>query len=277
MFELELVHGIVDDKTGRDNNNTDKTNTSTERLTIFRKIIESLTEVAGEERINIKVSDKGLFIQVMDQMHVGLADVFLARELFPNYRCDRDLQLGLPAKQFSLVLKNIVASNKDCVKLYSDDTQQTLTVCHTIEDGEFTYNISLCELNVCNYSIPVQEYSCSVKIPSDKFRNATRLVGSFGEYIQMRCEKEMFVIKQKSEIMENSMKLINNDKSVCVNSTEPIALEIAMKYVNIINKICTLTDETIIHMSREAPVYFDFKLFEHLGFVKFYIAPKIDD
>lgn len=261
MFEVDLVQA---DSAGK------------ERLGLFRKIIEALTEVAGDERIKIKASDKGLYIQVMDQMRVALADVFLGMDIFPYYRCDREIQLGLPSKQFATILRNISPVGNDIVKIYADDMPQILTVKHTFEDGEFTYNISLCEVDKDDYTIPKQEYSCSIKILAEKFRNGTKLIGQFGEYIQMSCEKDFFNMKQCSEILNNDMKLINNDKIVLINSTEPVSVEIAMKYVNIINKICFLTDTVNIYLSKTAPVFFDFKLFEHSGYIKFYIAPKID-
>lgn len=267
MFELEIGSIQSDVK--------DEKNFVSERLSLFRKIIESLADIV--EQMEIKATDKGLAIQVMDSMHVALADVFLAKDLFTSFRCDRDIHLGIPAKHFLAILRGIIPTETSVVKFSCEDSPQILTIQHIIEDAEYRFDITLYQISSENYTVPHMEYACSIKMPSEQFRSVSKLIGSFGEYIQLKCERDTFFINQKAELTKNTMSLKSNEKTVFINSTEPVGLEIAMKYVTIVNKVCSLSNELTINLSGSAPVYFDIKLFDHLGFIRFYVAPKIDE
>lgn len=267
MFELEIRGSNAEGK--------EEKGFVSERLGLFRKIIESLADIV--EQMEIKATHKGLVIQVMDSMHVALADVFLAKELFSSYRCDRDVHLGIPTKQFLAILRGVSPSESSTIRFTSDDAPQTLTIQHILDDFEYTFDVTLYRISSESYVVPQLEYSSSIRIPSEQFRNISKLVGSFGEYIQFKCDKNEFFINQTADLTKNTVQMKSNGTSLCIDSTEPVTVEAAMKYINIINKICGLGSELIINLSSSAPIYFDTRLADQLGYIRFYIAPKINE
>lgn len=261
MFEMELQN-VGSDK-----------NFANERLNLFRKIIDSLSEIV--DQMEIKCSDSGLNIQVMDSMHVALADVFLSRDTFSNYRCDRDVELGIPIKHFLTVLKGISLEEKSILRFSCEDNPQSLKILHLLPDSQFEVDITLYQIGSENYTVPEMEYDTVVKMPSEQFRSISKLVGSFGEYIRFECNKDSISFKQTGDLIKNSMNLKPNQDTVFIECKTPVNLEIAMKYVNLINKIVSLSNEIVLNMGSASPLFFEVKINE-IGRVKFYVAPKVE-
>lgn len=261
MFEMELQ-----------NAGSDK-NYASERLSLFRKIVESLAEIV--EQMEIKCTDTGLNIQVMDSMHVALADVFLSRDTFSNYRCDRNIELGIPIKHFLTVLKGISLEEKSLLRFTCEDNPQSLKILHFLPDSQFEVDITLYQIGSENYSVPEMEYDTTVKMPSEQFRSISKMVGSFGEYIRFECNKDSISFKQTGDLIKNNMNLKSNHETVSIESKTPVNLEIAMKYVNLINKISSLSNEIVLNMGNTSPLFFEVKL-NDIGQVKFYVAPKVE-
>jgi len=140
MFELELA-----------NTESDK-NFALDRLNMLRKIIDSLADIV--DQMEIKANDKGLEIQVMDSMHVALADIFLSRDIFTSFRCDRDIHLGIPIKHFLTILRSISLEDTSLVRFSCEDAPQVLKIEHTMADSEYEFDITLYQIGSENYTIP---------------------------------------------------------------------------------------------------------------------------
>lgn len=262
MFELE-VKNTEDDK-----------NFASGRLNTLKKIIESLADIVGQ--MEIKANDRGLAIQVMDSMHAALADIFLSKEMFTSFRCDRNIHLGIPIKHFVTILRGICLEETSLVKFSCEDTPQVLRIEHTMADSKYEFDITLYQIGSENYTVPKMDYCCSVQLPSEQFRSISRIIGSFGEYISFKCEKESFFFKQTGDLTKNTMNLKPNGTSITVDCSEPVEVEIAMKYVNLINKVSSLSSKISVSLGVSSPVYFDIELYDLLGHVRLYVAPKVN-
>lgn len=246
---------------------------ATERLAMIKKVVESLSDIV--DQMGVRCSDKGLNIQVMDSMHVALIDIFFSRNNFSSFRCDRDLELGIPLKHFITILRGINLEEKSILRFSAEDNPSSLKIQHFLPDSEYEFDISLYQIGSDNFEVPQMEYESNSRLPTDSFRNITKLIGSFGEYISFGCEKNVFLFNQKGDMVKNRMQLRSNDETVFVDSVQPVQLEIAMKYVNIINKVSSLSNEISIGLGSACPAYFDLRLYD-LGHIKFYVAPKVD-
>jgi proliferating cell nuclear antigen len=261
MFELELQ-------------NTEKDRAfASERLGMLRKVIESLSDIV--DQMEIKASDRGLSIQVMDAMHVALADIFFSRDTFSSYRCDRDVQLGIPLKHLLTILRGITVEERSLLRFSCEDSPQTLKIEHVMDGSQYEFDITLYQIGSENYVVPEITYECSVGMPSDQFRSISRIIGSFGEYIRFRCDKDRLSFRQTGDLVSNKMDLRANSETVHIDCSSSVELEIAMKYVNIVNKVSVLSNEITLNMGESCPVFFGIKLSD-LGHIKFYVAPKVD-
>jgi proliferating cell nuclear antigen len=94
------------------------------QVVILRKIVESLKDLVSE--VNIEASATGLSLQAMDSAHVSLVSLQLNEDGFENFRCDKQITLGINLVDFSKILK--MAQNDDVVTLKADEENSFLTI-----------------------------------------------------------------------------------------------------------------------------------------------------
>lgn len=248
---------------------------SSDRLTLFKKIINCATEMI--DQTTLKISDAGLSLQVMDSMHVAFLDIFLSGKLFNSYRCDRELMIGVPLKHFSNILKSIVLNDNSVVRMYCDDSPQTLKVQHIQSDSKYEFDINLYQIDSEKYDIPVLEHEAEVRLPAKKFMADTSVFASFGEHMTFGCKNGEFIIHQNNDLTSNSASIRPNGDSITVECEEDIDVRITTKYVNIINKVSSLSESLVIKLGNSCPLYFDISLNDEMGYLRFYIAPKLEN
>ncbi|KAI4291151.1 proliferating cell nuclear antigen [Pancytospora philotis] len=263
MFELE-IESSKDDK-----------NFAVERLTMLKKIIESLADIV--DQMEIKANEKGLAIQVMDSMHVALVDIFMRKEIFSKFRCDRDIHLGVPIKNLLTILRGITLEETSVLRFSCEDKPETLKIEHTMANSYYVFDVTLYEIGTANYSVPQLEYDSVARMPCEQFRTITKNIGSFGEYISLNCEKDRFSFRQTGDLTKSAMTLLSDSSSVSVDCSEAVKVEIAMKYINLVNKVSYLSNALSINLGTTAPAFFEVRLYDTLGQIRFYVAPKVDN
>jgi proliferating cell nuclear antigen len=90
----------------------------------FRKLIDALKDLVSQ--VNIEASSNGLSLQALDSAHVSLVCLMLNEEGFEEYRCDKNMTLGLDLVEFSKILK--MASSDDIMELHASEENSFLTI-----------------------------------------------------------------------------------------------------------------------------------------------------
>lgn len=266
MFEFEFNIGSAEDKRDIE-----------KRLSHFKKVIDCFSDIV--DRMSLRADDKGIYIQVMDSMHVAMIDVFFSCDIFSSFRCDREVYITVPLKQFIAVLKALVPESSSRILFLCDDSPQNLKVVYNSNDMNHEWNINLYSDKAENYDVPEFDYTCTINMPIIRFKNVMKHVGGFGEYINLRCEKDTLCLKQSGECINTKSEIKNNGTDILIESVDPAEHEIAMKYVNLVNKFAPDDpDKPIqIQFSSNTPVYYRLNIFDTLGFTKLYVAPKSTD
>ena len=84
---------------------------------LFKKLIDSIKDLVSD--INLEISSIGISLQAMDTSHVALVTLHLSSEGFEEYRCDKQMALGVKISNLVLVLK--CGSNEDSLTLSCED------------------------------------------------------------------------------------------------------------------------------------------------------------
>ena len=66
------------------------------------------------------------------------------------------------------------------------------------------------------------------------------------------------------------------DDRTTIEMEEPVELTFALQYLNSFTKATPLSATVALNMSKEVPLMVEYKI-ENLGFMRFYLAPKIDE
>lgn len=91
----------------------------------FKKLIDSIKELVTDANLDISLS--GISMQAMDSSHVALVSLNLSCDGFQDFRCDKQLVLGLNIQQVAKILK--CCGSEDSLTLKVDeDTNQILFI-----------------------------------------------------------------------------------------------------------------------------------------------------
>ena len=66
------------------------------------------------------------------------------------------------------------------------------------------------------------------------------------------------------------------EEATVIDLQEPVTLTFALRYLNSFAKATPLSPTVTLSMSKELPVVVEYRIAD-MGFVKFYLAPKIED
>jgi proliferating cell nuclear antigen len=266
MFEVELKNEGKKETAGSD------------ALNLIKAVMESLSEFS--EKAEFVMDEHGIKIQVMDTMHVALADVFLSCDMFQHYRCDRRRQIGIDFKQFMKALRKITLERDGVLRIVCDDYIDgfMLQRIYYPEEHDLKLTVKQSSFGSESYRIPEAQYANEVLMPVENFMRIARDVCSFGDTVSIKAEKDSVLFELKSDSIDAAMVLREAAKEgdTKINVTSPMPVQMATKYISYISKAAPMCDRVKLFLDPEMPVFFGLD-FRGATYVKFYIAPKLGE
>jgi len=247
---------------------------------IIKSLVDAVKELVTEA--NFDCSGGGITVQAMDSSHVSLVSLMLRSDGFEHYRCDRNLTLGMSMASLAKILK--CSDKSDSITIKAEDNGD---VCTYMFENESTDRISDFELKLMDIDsehlgIPDTEYQCVVQMPSKEFKRICNDLGQLGDTITLAVTKDGIKFSSSGDTGSGSVLLKQNtsvDKegeSVIIELQEPVNLTFALRYLNHFAKAEPLSDSVSLSLSADVPLLVEYKL-EDLGFLRYYLAPKIED
>ena len=91
---------------------------------LIKKLIDSIKDLVSD--INLDISPMGISLQAMDSSHVALVTLSLSSEGFEEYRCDKQMTLGVSISNLAKVLR--CGGNDDALTLSCEEEPSKLKV-----------------------------------------------------------------------------------------------------------------------------------------------------
>lgn len=247
---------------------------------ILKKIVDAIRDLVNEA--NFDVSSTGMQLQAMDTSHVSLVALLLKGSEFDHYRCDRSLSLGLNLASLTKVLK--CSANDDIVTLKAADDGDKLTFVFesTNQDRISEFDLKLMDIDSEQLGIPDAKYSSVIEMPSGEFQRIMRDMGTIGDSITINCSKEAVKFAATGDIGEANVTIRQNsnvdseDDAVTISLSEPVSLNFAVRYLNMFTRATPLSSRVTLSLQQDKPLVVEYKI-DEVGYIRFYLAPKIDD
>ncbi|RPB19825.1 proliferating cell nuclear antigen [Terfezia boudieri ATCC MYA-4762] len=250
-----------------------------EQASVLKRVIEAIKDLVPD--CNFDCNDTGIALQAMDNSHVALVAMLLRADGFSPYRCDRNIALGINLNSLTKVLR--CAQNEDMITLKADDAPDSLNLVFENTENEriSEYDIKLMDIDQEHLGIPDTEYSASITLPTAEFQRICRDLSQLSESVAIEATKEGVKFSCSGDIGNGSVTLRthqNVDKpelSTKVDLTEPVNLTFSLKYLVNFCKASSLSQTVTLSLSNEVPLLVEYKMDN--GYVRFYLAPKIDE
>ncbi|XP_039229307.1 proliferating cell nuclear antigen 2 isoform X2 [Drosophila yakuba] len=217
------------------------------------------------------------YLQSMDNSHVSLVSLSLQSDCFEKFRCDRNVSLGLDLKSLGKVLK--CANSDDAVTIKAVDKPDKITLSFESDGKERTadYELRLLNLDEDHLGIPETDYSCVIQLPSTEFARICRDMSMFDESLTIACSKQAIKFSANGDLGSANIQLSEGTKmDVSIEVQEPLTQSFAGRYLNTFTKATPLADRVKICLSAEVPLLVEYPI-EDYGFIRYYLAPKVDD
>ncbi|OUU49664.1 MAG: proliferating cell nuclear antigen (pcna) [Candidatus Puniceispirillum sp. TMED52] len=249
---------------------------------LLKKIIDSMSWIT---ETNFDCTDGGVAVQAMDANHVALASLVLHRGGFQHYRCDRPLTLGVNIASIGKILK--CCNPEDVLTLKADDDGNSLMMMFEALKGDkiSDFELKLMQIDSEQLGIPDTEFSCYAKLSSQEFGRICKDLMVMGDTVVISIGKEGLKFSVQGDMGTGNIHLRDNSQNmdvkegemVEIRSSEACALSFSLKYLNFFAKATPLSSYVSLSMNKGIPLVTEYSLGDDMGWVRFYLAPKMDD
>jgi proliferating cell nuclear antigen len=235
---------------------------------------------------NFEINNSSISLQAMDSSHVSLVSLLLRNQGFEHFRCDRPFNMGMNLNNMAKMLK--CAGNDDSITMKSEDNADVVSFMFESPANERVaeFELKLMDITSENLGIPETEYAATVKMPSTEFQRICRDLSSIGDTVEISVTKDGVKFATMGDIgsasvickptTSSSADDDNEDGATIITMEEPVTLTFALRYLNSFTKATALSPSVMIKLSKDLPVVVEYYL-EGLGYVRYYLAPKIDE
>jgi len=279
-----------------------------EKASLLKKIIEAMKDLVTEG--NFDTSKNGLSLQAMDSSHVALVSMLIQEGGFINYRCEKNMALGINLGSLSKILK--CAGNDDKLTICAEQNEDRLGLKFESGKGdrESSFDLKLMQIEGDSLGIPETDYMAEIIMSSSEFQRICRDLTILGETVTINVDKEEVSFSSSGDIGKGDIKIRksqgvdpkkkeikktkktnkedgeNNDDNddtnvdtasdIEITMIEPCQLTFALRYLNLFSKATTLTDKVVLKLHHESPLVVSYEI-NDVGYIRYYLAPKIEE
>jgi len=248
---------------------------------LLKKILEAIKDLVTDA--NFDCSPSGISLQAMDSSHVSLVALLLKKDGFDHYRCDRNISLGINLASMAKILK--FAGNDDKVTIKAQDTGDSVSfIFESPNDDKIAdFQLKLMNIESDMLGIPDQEYNAVITMPSGEFQKICRDMTTIGDTVIISATKDGIKFTVSGDLGTGNILLrkasnVDNkpEDSLEIDLNEEVTLTFALRYLNYFTKATGLSNQVRISLAKDVPLVTEYRI-EPLGYVRFFLAPKIEE
>jgi len=248
---------------------------------LLKKILDAIKDLVTDA--NFDCNSTGIALQAMDSSHVALVSMLLRSDGFDKYTAERNTSLGINLASMYKILQ--CASNDDSVTMKAESNPSVVSFMFesSKQDKVSDFELKLMEIDSDVLGIPETEYSAIIKMPSSEFQRICKNLTILGDTVVISVSKEGVKFSVQGDLgagnihcRQSSSVDAKEEESVSIEINEPVTLTFALRYLNNFTKATSLSTIVTLSMSKEVPLVVEYRI-QDAGFLKFYLAPKIED
>ena len=247
-------------------------------VTIFRHLKGIVVDV------NLILSKEMFYIQSMDSSHACLVEIKIMSNWFDKYTLKTDEVLGINSE----ILFKVIDCWKDGqeITIYTKNNNNNLFIDFQGEKQVIKkFQLPLIDIDSDVMDIPEKDYDVDLLLNSNDFKELISELSIFNNTIMFICNSDdEKVIIEANGGMGGMQVEIKDDNILEFAISEDLELSVpyALSYINTMCSFSKLNDSVYIHSSEDVPMKLHYSLdekdsTESENYVKFYLAPKIDD
>jgi proliferating cell nuclear antigen len=188
--------------------------------------------------------------------------------------------LGINLPSVQKILK--CGDSNDVLTLATNDDNSELKF--RLEGGSrcFEFSMALMDIDSERLIIPDSEPETTVRLSAVEFQRICRDLTQFGDTVKISVVKSTVTFSLVGSAGNGAITLglFDSDKSenqAEIECSAPIELSFGLRYLNFFTKATPLAERVELQMAMERPLLVLFELADGAGYIRYYLAPKVDD
>jgi len=143
----------------------------------------------------------------MDSSHVALVSMLIQEGGFINYRCEKNMALGINLGSLSKILK--CAGNDDKLTICAEQNEDRLGLKFESGKGdrESSFDLKLMQIEGDSLGIPETDYMAEIIMSSSEFQRICRDLTILGETVTINVDKEEVSFSSSGDIGKGDIKI----------------------------------------------------------------------
>lgn len=250
---------------------------------VFTAIFQNLNKFTVD--VNIYFKKDELYIQGMDSSHCSMFEIVLKKDWFEDYTCNKECFVGVNALILYKIF-NTKQENQIIILEYTDENDK-LDVCFKNlqqVENEFPkeFSVPLMDIETELLQVPEVEYDIFVNINTKSFSTMVSQIEIFSDVMELDYNNEDLSLNGNGD--NGKIRIIlkdakNNNLNKCeIANVNSMKLTYSIKYVSDFCSFSKINSKMNIMFRDGMPMVVHYELEESKdSYVKFYLAPKIDD
>lgn len=254
------------------------------------------------ESLTLYFSKDKMHIQAMDKAHVCLLDLHIQSTWFDAYEYDEEVESLFVGVNNELLYKIInTKQEQQQIKIEYHDGEDLLNISFTEKEDlamveeekkgkkkeapskkktsmfDKYFDMKTMDLDEELLDIPDNEYSVDLILPTKMFVSLSQELSMFDDSVRVVCKQDNVELVAKGNT--GAMKVnMNIDDVLEYAIEENISLDMtySIQYFQMMCQFHKLSDKVALGFSEETPMMMKYEL-DEISFVRFYLAPKLDD
>jgi len=247
------------------------------RAATLKKMVTAISELITDAKFECTPS--GMALQAMDAAHVSLVALLLRKDGFEDYHCERNITLGINLEAMTKVLK--CAGNDDTVTMKAQDDGDSVTFIFESPNKVSDFELKILDIEADQLGIPEVDYKTVMKMPAVEFQKIVSNLSTWGEAVVISTNKNGVKFSVSGEMGSGNIQLksnsdVDSESGVVLEVSDNVTLTFALKKLTSFTKATPLSTSVTLSMSDDVPLSVEYTV-EDLGYIRYYLAPKIED
>jgi proliferating cell nuclear antigen PCNA len=244
---------------------------------LLRKIIDVVKEIANDQKIVFEIDDRGLVLQALDMARVCVLSLYLGPTCFTKFETS-----GLPVQEpvclstamLLKVLKSSAVDSASELEMSWDGRSDRVTV--RTPSQQATFELPLFHPGDQSERFELPEPEHRLVFDANVFATTMKDLALFSDTATFETEDgaiEMKVSVANASGMRGCLWL----PAKTGTSADGAKATFALSYLTSMVKAAALSETLAIELQRDRPMTMEVALLSGRGYLRMYLAPKVDD
>lgn len=237
------------------------------------------------DSINATLDKDKFFIQGMDNSHISIFEMNILATWFDKYTIEQPITIGINIGFFQKILN--IRNDDQIIHIYNLDSDK-INIDFTCDKKDVYNNffqLPMIDLDMEQLNIPETEYDLDIGMKSKSFKLLIDQLSNFGDVMNISYQNDEFKLKSTNDI-ESSMEIkigIDDLDSCSVEENLDFQSSFSIQFIHYMTQCFKISPTVNIHVSPDIPIQIKY-LFdntdeeqENTNYIRFFLAPKIDD